>query len=183
MRFLFASDIHGSLPTCKAVLERLEAEKADRLILLGDLLYHGPRNPLPEEYNPLAVSEALNALSVKPLCVRGNCDSEVDQMVLNFPVTADYTMLPLVNNRLAFLTHGHMYNIHHMPQIAPGDLLIHGHTHIHTVEDHQGVTYINPGSATFPFQGQPKSYMTLDWEQNLFEIKAFDGTVLKSHQA
>jgi uncharacterized protein len=183
MKFMFASDIHGSLPACKAVLERLEAEKADRLILLGDLLYHGPRNPLPEGYTPLAMSELLNAMPVKPLCVRGNCDSEVDQMVLNFPITADYTILPLYGGHIAFITHGHLYNVHHMPQIGEGDLLIHGHTHIHTVETHRGVTYINPGSATFPFEGQPKSYMTLDWEQGLFEIKAFDGAVLQSHSA
>ncbi|MFH1880762.1 MAG: phosphodiesterase, partial [Bacillota bacterium] len=91
MKFLFASDIHGSLVACKAVLERLSAEKADRLILLGDLLYHGPRNPLPDGYNPLAVSEALNDLKVKPLAVRGNCDSEVDQMALAFPIMADFT--------------------------------------------------------------------------------------------
>ncbi len=183
MKFLFASDFHGSLPACKAVLERFSAERADRLILLGDLLYHGPRNPLPDGYNPLAMSEILNQLPVKPLCVRGNCDSEVDQMVLNFPITADYTILPLRNNSLAFITHGHIYNVHHMPQIVSGDLLIHGHTHVHTAEDHHGVTYINPGSVSLPHEGQPKSYMTLDWEQNIFEIKAFDGTVLKSHRA
>ena len=183
MKFLFASDIHGSLPACKAVLERLEAEQAARLILLGDLLYHGPRNPLPDGYNPMAVADALNELAVKPLCVRGNCDSEVDQMVLNFPVMADYTLLPLQNNKTAFITHGHLYNIHHMPQLGPGDILIHGHTHIHTVETHQEVTYINPGSVSLPHEGQPKSYMTLASDQNLFEIKSFNGTVLQSHRA
>jgi uncharacterized protein len=183
MKFLFASDIHGSLMACKAILGRMEAEKADRLILLGDLLYHGPRNPLPEEYNPLAVSEAFNALPVKPLCVRGNCDSEVDQMVLNFPITADFTMLPLRSGRLAFITHGHLYNIHNMPQLSKGDILIHGHTHIHTAEDHSGVTYINPGSAALPHEGQPKSYMTLQWDEDLFQIKSFDGAVLKSLRA
>jgi putative phosphoesterase len=183
MKLLFASDIHGSLSACQAVLERLKEERADRLILLGDLLYHGPRNPLPDGYDPMAVSDALNALAVRPLCVRGNCDSEVDQMVLNFPIMADYTILPLKNSRLAFITHGHIYNIHNMPQISHGDLLIHGHTHIHTVENHHGVTYINPGSASLPHEGQPKSYMTLDPDQNLFEIKMFDGTVLQSHRA
>ena len=183
MKFLFASDIHGSFAACKAVLQRLEAEKADRLILLGDLLYHGPRNPFPEDYNPMAMSDALNALPVKPLCVRGNCDSEVDQMVLCFPIMADYSVLPLRSGRIAFLTHGHLYNVHNMPQLSPGDLLIHGHTHIHTVEEHGGVTYINPGSCSLPHEGQPKSYMTLDWDDNLFEIKAIDGTVLKSFRA
>lgn len=183
MKYLFASDIHGSFAACKAILARMEAEKADRLILLGDLLYHGPRNPFPEEYNPMAVSDALNAMPVKPLCVRGNCDSEVDQMVLSFPIMADYTLLPLRNGRTAFLTHGHLYSVHNMPQLSPGDLLIHGHTHIHTVEEHGGVTYVNPGSSSLPHEGQAKSCMTLDWDENLFQIKAFDGTVLQSFRA
>lgn len=183
MKFLFASDLHGSLTACKAILSRLTDEKADRLILLGDLLYHGPRNPLPDGYNPMAVSELLNGLSVKPLCVRGNCDSEVDQMVLSFPIMADYSFLPLRNDKIAFITHGHLYNVYHMPQLSRGDLLVHGHTHIHTAEDHEGVTYINPGSSALPHEGQPKSYMTLDWEQSLFEIKSFDGAVLQSFRA
>ena len=183
MKIMFASDIHGSLPACKAILARFEQENADRLFLLGDLLYHGPRNPLPEGYNPMEMSETLNVLPVKPICVRGNCDSEVDQMVLDFPITADYTILPLQNNHIAFITHGHLFNIHHMPPISSGDLLIHGHTHIHTAEPHNGITYINPGSASLPQKGQPKSYMILHWEQNLFEIKSFDGAVLLSHQA
>jgi len=183
MKFLFAGDIHGSLPACQAILARVEAEKADRLILLGDLLYHGPRNPLPDGYNPKAMAELLNAQTLKPIAVRGNCDSEVDQMMLHFPITADYTLLPLRNNHLAFITHGHLYNIHNMPQISKGDLLIHGHTHINTVEDHDGITYINPGSSSLPFQNQPKSYMTLDWEQNLFTIKTFDGAVIRTYRA
>ncbi len=183
MKFLFASDMHGSFAACNDILDRFDAEKADRLILLGDLLYHGPRNPLPEKYDPMAVSEALNKLAVKPLAVRGNCDSEVDQMVLNFPMMADYTLLPLRSGRMAFITHGHLYNIHHMPNLSPGDLIIHGHTHIHMVEDHAGVTYINPGSSALPHEGQPKSYMTLDWDTSLFEIKAFDGSVLRTFQA
>ena len=183
MKYLFASDIHGSFAACKAILSRLDAENADRLVLLGDLLYHGPRNPFSEDYNPLAISEMLNTLSPKPFCVRGNCDSEVDQMVLNFPIMADYTLLPLHNGRIAFITHGHLFNIHNMPQLNHGDLLIHGHTHIHTVEEHEGILYINPGSASLPHEEQPKSYMTLDWNQGLFEIKAFDGTVIKTYQA
>lgn len=183
MKFLFASDIHGSAPACEAVLEHFEAEKAERLILLGDLLYHGPRNPLPEGYNPKAVIGLLNGLSLKPLCVRGNCDAEVDQMVLQFPIMADYAPLPLVNNHIAFLTHGHVFNLHQMPPLCPGDLLIHGHTHVHTVEHQEGITYINPGSVSLPHEGQPKTYMTLDWEQNQFKIKAFDGTVLMAYDA
>jgi uncharacterized protein len=183
MKFLFASDIHGSYAACKAVLDRLEAEKADRLILLGDLLNHGPRNPLPDSYDPIKTADALNYLEIKPLCVRGNCDSEVDQAILDFPIMADYTLLPLRDNKVAFITHGHLYNEFHMPQLNKGDLLIHGHTHIHTIEDYNGIKYVNPGSAALPHENQPRSYMTLDYSQNLFEIKTFDGTVLKSYNA
>ena len=129
------------------------------------------------------MAELLNEQAVKPIAVRGNCDSEVDQMVLNFPVRADYTLLPLHNNHVAFITHGHLFNIHNMPPIGKGDLLIHGHTHVNTVEDHDGITYINPGSSSLPFQNQPKSYMTLNWEENLFEIKTFDGAVIRTFHA
>ena len=112
------------------MLARLTAEKADRLILLGDLLYHGPRNDLPDRYAPKGVIELLNGLPVKPLAVRGNCDAEIDQMVLEFPIMADYALLPLRNNRTAFITHGHLFNLANRPPYQPGDLLIHGHTHV-----------------------------------------------------
>jgi uncharacterized protein len=182
MKYLFASDLHGSLSAAEAVLERLETEKADRLILLGDLLYHGPRNDLPDQYNPKGVFALLNAMPVPPYAVRGNCDAEIDQVVLNFPIMADYMILPLVNNRSAFITHGHLFNLGIRPPYRPGDVLIHGHTHVHTVETSEGLTYINPGSAALPKEGQPKSYMTLDWEQGLFTIKAFDGRTLQTYQ-
>ena len=181
MKYLFASDLHGSRSAAEAILDRLSAEKADRLILLGDLLYHGPRNDLPDAYDPKAVFRLFNAMPVKPLAVRGNCDAEIDQMVLEFPIMADYMLLPLVNNKTAFITHGHLFNLGTRPPYAQGDLLIHGHTHVHTVETSDGLTYINPGSAALPKEGQPKSYMTLDWEKGLFQIKAFDGSLLKRH--
>ena len=181
MKYLIASDIHGSRTAIEAVLSKLASEKADRLILLGDLLYHGPRNDLPEAYDPKSVFQLLNDLPVKPFAVRGNCDSEVDQMVLEFPIMADYMLLPLVNGSTAFITHGHLYNLALRPPYQPGDVLIHGHTHVHTVETIQGLTYINPGSAALPKEGQPKSYMTLDWEAGAFTIKAFDGSVLMQH--
>lgn len=179
MKYFFASDLHGSRTAAEAVIERMNAEKTDRLILLGDLLYHGPRNALPEAYDPKAVFELLNALPVKPFAVRGNCDSEVDQMVLDFPIMADYMLLPLPSGNGAFITHGHLFNLAIRPPYRHGDVLIHGHTHMHTVETSNGLTYINPGSAALPKDGQPKSYMTLDWEKSLFEIKTFDGAVLK----
>lgn len=179
MKFLIASDLHGSLPAAEAVLARMKAENADRLILLGDLLYHGPRNPLPDGYDPKNVAALLNAMPVKPLAVRGNCDAEIDQMVLEFPIMADYMLLPLVGGHAAFVTHGHLFNMGMRPPFQRGDVLLHGHTHVHTVETADGLTYINPGSAALPKENQPKSYMTLDWDAGLFEIKGFSGEVLR----
>lgn len=170
MKILFASDIHGSLPAMKLVLERLEAEGAERWFLLGDILYHGPRNDIPEGYAPKEVFALLNACTGKPLCVRGNCDAEIDQMVLDFPIMADYALLPLENGRCAFVTHGHLFNAENPPPLARGDVLIHGHTHVHCVTPLDGYTYINPGSAALPKEGQPQSYMV--YENGVFTIKA-----------
>ena len=181
MKYLFASDLHGSRSAAQAVLERLTAEKADRLILLGDLLYHGPRNDLPDAYSPKEVFELFNAMPVKPFAVRGNCDAEIDQMVLDFPIMADYMLLPLANGATAFVTHGHLFNLANRPPYRPGDVLIHGHTHVHAVQTDGGLTYLNPGSSALPKEGQPKSYMTLDWEAGLFTIKAMDGSTLRTY--
>lgn len=173
MRILFASDIHGSMAALEGVLERLREENADRWFLLGDILYHGPRNDLPERYAPKEVFAALNACTLKPLCVRGNCDAEIDQMVLAFPIMADYALLPLENGRCAFVTHGHLYNTQTPPPLSRGDVLIHGHTHVHCVSPQDGYVYINPGSAALPKEDQPKSYMV--YENGVFTIKALDG--------
>ena len=178
MKILFASDIHGSRGACEAVLARFEAEKADRLILLGDLLYHGPRNDLPADYAPKAVIALLNGFHTAPLCVRGNCDAEIDQMVLNFPIMADYMLLPLETG-CAFVTHGHLFNTDHLPPHQPGDLLIHGHTHVHTVQRKDDMVYINPGSAALPKEGQAKSYML--YENGRFSIRDFSGAVLQEY--
>ena len=180
MKYLFASDLHGSASACEAVLARLAEEKADRLILLGDLLYHGPRNDLPNRYDPKAVFAMLNAVSPAPLCVRGNCDSEVDQMVLDFPIMADYLPLPLPGGRTAFITHGHLWNISMPPPHQPGDVLIHGHTHLHGVFPQKDYVYINPGSASLPKGGQPKSYMV--YEDGVFTIKSMEGQILAEHR-
>ncbi|MCE5343284.1 MAG: phosphodiesterase [Eubacteriales bacterium] len=179
MKYLFASDLHGSRTAAEAVVARMAAEKTDRLILLGDLLYFGPRNDLPEAYDPKAVFALFNSLPVKPFAVRGNCDAEIDQMVLDFPIMADYMLLPLVNGNGAFITHGHLFNLASPPPYRKGDVLIHGHTHVHTVQTVNGLTYINPGSAAMPKEGQPKSYMVLDWEAGRFAIKDFGGSVLQ----
>ena len=147
-------------------------EKADRFFLLGDLLYHGPRNDLPDRYAPRETLEMLNAFPMKPLCVRGYCDAEVDQMVLDFPILADYALLPLAGGKCALVTHGHLFHTENPPPHQPGDVLIHGHTHVHCITDAGEYTYVNPGSAALPKEGQPKSYMV--YEDGVFTIKALE---------
>ena len=150
MKWMIASDLHGSYFYASQMQQAFEREQADRLLLLGDLLYHGPRNDLPRDYAPKKVIPLLNSLAPKLLCVRGNCDAEVDQMVLNFPVLADYAVLP-VGQRLAYVTHGHVFNLNHLPPLAPGDILLHGHTHVPAWTDFgQGNLYLNPGSVSIP---------------------------------
>lgn len=161
MKWMIASDLHGSAYYCRKMLEAFEREGADRLFLLGDLLYHGPRNDLPREYAPKEVIPLLNGKKEKLLCVRGNCDAEVDQMVLEFPVLADYAVLP-VGQRLIYATHGHIYHVKNLPPLAPGDVLLHGHTHVPAwTEFGQGNLYLNPGSVSIPKENSPHSYMTL----------------------
>lgn len=162
MKWMIASDLHGSAHYCRKMLEAFEREGADRLFLLGDLLYHGPRNDLPREYAPKEVIPLLNGKKEKLLCVRGNCDAEVDQMVLEFPVLADYAVLP-VGRRLIYATHGHIYHVKNLPPLAPGDVLLHGHTHVPAwTEFGQGNLYLNPGSVSIPKENSPHSYMTLE---------------------
>lgn len=176
---MFASDIHGSRTATEAVIRQFNLEGADRLVLLGDLLYHGPRNDLPEAYEPKAVIALLNGMKDNLLCVRGNCDAEVDQMVLSFPILADYALFDL-DGTTAFITHGHLFNLDQLPPHKNGDLLIHGHTHVLTVQEKDGMTYINPGSAALPKEGNPKSYMV--YENGVFTIKTLDGKPILSHR-
>ena len=161
MKWLIASDIHGSALWCRRLLEAFRRERADRLILLGDILYHGPRNDLSEGYAPKEVIALLNPLRERILCVRGNCEAEVDQMVLDFPVMADYAVIP-DGQRLIYLTHGHVYNAGHLPPLCPGDVLIHGHTHVPCCEPVGGVQVLNPGSVSIPKGGSRHGYMTLE---------------------
>ena len=169
MKLLIASDIHGAAGYCRQLLDAWDREGADRLLLLGDILYHGPRNDLPPDYAPKEVIALLNARKDKIFCVRGNCDTEVDQMVLEFPVLADYAVLP-VGRRLVYATHGHVYNTKTPPPLAPGDILLHGHTHIPAWEPFgQGSLYLNPGSLSIPKENSPHSYMTL--EDSIFQWK------------
>lgn len=176
MKWMIASDLHGSAYYCRKMLEALEREEADRLFLLGDLLYHGPRNDLPREYAPKEVIPLLNEKKEKLLCVRGNCDAEVDQMVLEFPVLADYAVLP-VGQRLIYATHGHIYHVKNLPPLAPGDVLLHGHTHVPAwTEFGQGNLYLNPGSASIPKENSPHSYMTL--EGNTMQWKELESSAV-----
>ena len=176
MKWMIASDLHGSAYYCRKMLEAFEREGADRLFLLGDLLYHGPRNDLPREYAPKEIIPLLNGKKEKLLCVRGNCDAEVDQMVLEFPVLADYAVLP-VGQRLIYATHGHIYHVKNLPPLAPGDVLLHGHTHVPAwTEFGQGNLYLNPGSVSIPKEDSPHSYMTL--EENTMQWKELESSAV-----
>ena len=176
MKWMIASDLHGSAYYCRKMLEAFEREGADRLFLLGDLLYHGPRNDLPREYAPKEVIPLLNGKKEKLLCVRGNCDAGVDQMVLEFPVLADYAVLP-VGRRLIYATHGHIYHVKNLPPLAPGDVLLHGHTHVPAwTEFGQGNLYLNPGSVSIPKENSPHSYMTL--EGNTMQWKELESSAV-----
>ena len=176
MKWMIASDLHGSAYYCHKMLEAFEREGADRLFLLGDLLYHGPRNDLPREYAPKEIIPLLNGKKEKLFCVRGNCDAEVDQMVLEFPVLADYAVLP-VGQRLIYATHGHIYHVKNLPPLAPGDVLLHGHTHVPAwTEFGQGNLYLNPGSVSIPKEDSPHSYMTL--EENTMQWKELESSAV-----
>ena len=175
MKLMIASDIHGSAYYCKQLLRAFEKEAADRLLILGDILYHGPRNDLPREYTPKEVLAMLNEMQDKIFCVRGNCDTEVDQMVLSFPILADYCILT-AGERLIYATHGHNHNLQALPPLQPGDILLHGHTHIPAWEPFgDGNLYLNPGSVSIPKNGSAHSYMTL--EDGIVYWKDLDGQV------
>lgn len=175
MNWMIASDIHGSAYYCAQLLEAYRREQADRLLLLGDILYHGPRNDLPEGYNPKAVITQLNAIREDILAVRGNCDAEVDQMVLEFPILADYAIL-CAGERMIFATHGHLFNEGQLPPLHDGDILLHGHTHVPKCVEHGTYTYLNPGSVSLPKEDSWRGYMTFDgrtfqWKDLAGEIK------------
>ncbi len=171
MKILIASDIHGSASCCRKLLEHYESEKAERILLLGDILYHGPRNDLPDQYAPKEVIAMLNPLSDRIYAVRGNCEAEVDQMVLTFPVMADYCLLP-AGEHMIYATHGHIYNEANRPPMREGDILLHGHTHIWKAERRDGWTLLNPGSVSIPKGGNPKTYAVL--EDGVFTVKTLD---------
>lgn len=170
MKLLIASDIHGSAYWCRKLLEVYETEKPDKLVLLGDILYHGPRNDLPREYAPKAVISMLSPLAEKILCVRGNCEAEVDQMVLPFPCMAPYSQL-LVEDKTFYLTHGHHENPRNLPRLNPGDVFLYGHTHVKEDVLVEGVRCLNPGSVSIPKDG---SHSCLVYDKGEFSFRILE---------
>ena len=178
MKWFIASDIHGSTYFCEKMLNAYKKENADRILLLGDILYHGPRNDLPRDYNPKAVIEMLNGVKNDIMCVRGNCDTEVDQMVLDFPLKADYAVITY-NSTLIYATHGHIFNEENLPPLKKGDILLHGHTHIPACRVHENYTYINPGSVSIPKSDSHHGYMI--FKDGVFYWKDIDGNEIQQH--
>ena len=181
MKIMFASDIHGSAYYCRKMLDIYSESGAGRLVILGDILYHGPRNDLPREYAPKEVIAMLNPLKNQIYAIRGNCDTEVDQMVLEFPILADYGLLVL-EGKAFYATHGHVYNQDHLQPLPEGDILVNGHTHIlkaETIEAEGGrhIAVLKPGSVSIPKGGTPNTYAMLeDW---VFSIRTLEGEVVK----
>jgi len=175
MKLFIISDIHGSLYYLKKVIEIFGKENYDKLVILGDELYHGPRNPLPKDYSPKEVIEILNKYKDKIIAVRGNCDSEVDQMVLSYPIMSDYSMIYLGNKRV-FLTHGHIYNIDNPLPMSEGDILLYGHFHIPMIEKKDERYFFNPGSISLPKNNSNHSFAILD--ETKFQIKDLDENIL-----
>ena len=169
MKLMIASDLHGSEKYGALLFERFEEEKPEKLILLGDLLYHGARNALPESYSTIGLTALLNAHSHQIFAVRGNCDAEIDQMVLEFPIQADYNLM-FVDGHTWVLTHGHLFDEYSMISHEPGTVLLHGHTHVKAMECRGDFYYLNPGSVSIPKDpGFIHSYMV--YEDKTFTMK------------
>ncbi len=180
MKLLIASDIHGSAYYCDLLVKEIEKGNYDKALILGDILYHGPRNDLPRDYAPKQVIAMLNPLKDKLLCVRGNCDAEVDQMVLQFPIMADYETLKLGDKTL-YLSHGHVYSKDKLPPMNNGDILLGGHTHVPEIVELDGKVYMNCGSVSIPKENSPHSYMV--YENGEFLWKNLEtGEVYKSYK-
>lgn len=172
MKFLIASDIHGSLVYTRALLDRFEKEGADRLVLLGDILYHGPRNDIPEGYDTKGVAAALNEYAERVICVRGNCDAAVDQLMLSFPVLGSFGVIA-DGERLLYLTHGDEYGVDNPPPVLAGDAVLSGHTHVPVFIEKNGVLFVNPGSTSIPKGGSTRGYIL--YENGRFLRKSLSG--------
>ncbi len=179
MKWFIASDLHGSSYYTKKMLNAFNAEKSDRMLLLGDILYHGPRNDLPRDYDPKSVIEMLNSIAQRIICVRGNCDTEVDQMVLSFPIMTDYAII-CEREKMIFATHGHKFNSDTLPPLHSGDILLHGHTHVPDCKNNGTFVYLNPGSVSIPKENSHHGYMTL--ENGVFIWKDLDGNVIMTYE-
>ena len=178
MKLLVASDIHGSAKYCQMLLDAYKREAVDRMLLLGDVLYHGPRNDLPDGYAPKEVIRMLNEYKNEIYCVRGNCEAEVDQMVLEFPVLADYALIP-IGEKMIYATHGHIFNKDNLPPMKSGDILLHGHTHVTACEDVNGIIYMNPGSVSIPKENTKRGYIIING--NAFIWKTLGGEEYMSY--
>jgi len=172
MKLLFFSDVHGVPAALETLFRRAEELHPDMLILLGDALYHGPRNGVPVDYDTKRTAELLNSRRENILAVRGNCDAEVDQLMLDFPIFAEYSEVLLENKRF-FLTHGHFWNASHLPVLPQGAVLAHGHTHIPLLcTQAEGITVFNPGSISLPKGGNPASFGV--WEDGKLSVRRLD---------
>lgn len=176
MKYLIVSDIHGSLPALDKVLAIYKSEQCDMMLLLGDILNYGPRNSIPEGIDPKGIAGRLNAMKEDIVAVRGNCDSEVDQMLLDFPIMADYALVVDEGKRL-FLTHGHIYNKEKMPK-GKFDAIFTGHTHLWHLIRENGTVYCNTGSITFPKGGNVPTMAI--YENGRITMYQLDGTELQS---
>ena len=172
MKYLVASDIHGSLYYAKKVIELFEKEEADKIILLGDLYYHGPRNPLPVEYNPMEVSKLFNEISDNIFCIKGNCDAEVDEMISKFKFSENLVLK--INDKMFMFTHGHHINIDNRPKEI--DVLVYGHFHTGFIKNEDGMIFVNSGSTTLPKNNTPHSYLIID-EENIY-LKEIDKDII-----
>ncbi len=180
MKFMIASDLHGSAHFTGMLLEQYRTLGCEKLLLLGDLLYHGARNDLPGGYAPKEVTAMLCAISDTILCVRGNCDSEVDQMVMNFPIMAPYSQV-MMGTRTVFLTHGHSITPENAPRLPRGSLFLSGHTHIPAFTEKDGIYYANPGSVSIPKNGSERGFYVLDSEEKTLSRYDLMGNLLENH--
>lgn len=176
MKLMIASDIHGDAAWCSRLVETFRMEQCEKLVLLGDLLYHGPRNPIPTHYDPKGVVALLNPLKERILCVRGNCDAEVDQMLLEFPIMADYAQI-LTPRHCFYLTHGHHYSMENLPPLGTGAVFAQGHTHIPVLRQQEGLILVNPGSVSLPKNNSPHSFCLYEenGDEAVFCLKDLDG--------
>lgn len=175
MKYLIVSDIHGSLPTLEKVISFYKAEKCDMLLILGDILNYGPRNGIPEGIDPIGIAQRLNEMAADIIAVRGNCDSEVDQMLLEFSIQSDY-MLVVDNGKRLLLTHGHIYNEEILPKVK-ADYLFYGHTHLWKLEQKKEMVVCNTGSITFPKDKKNATFAM--YENETISIHQLDGRVLQ----